>query len=44
MDAKGFARISDIKGKLSAKNLADPDAYSRSQYIKMLTIPKRDQM
>jgi dihydroorotate dehydrogenase (fumarate) len=44
MDTKGFSGISDIKGKLSAKNLADPDAYSRSQYIKMLTIPKRDQM
>jgi dihydroorotate dehydrogenase (fumarate) len=36
MDSKGYDSIEDFKGKLSRKNLKDPFAYRRSQYVDLL--------
>lgn len=36
MDSKGYDSIEDFKGKLSRKNLKDPFAYRRSQYVDIL--------
>jgi dihydroorotate dehydrogenase (fumarate) len=36
MDKKGYAEINDFKGKLSRKNLTDPFAYRRSQYVDII--------
>lgn len=36
MDRKGYRQISDFKGKLSKKNINDPFAYKRSQYVDIL--------
>jgi dihydroorotate dehydrogenase (fumarate) len=36
MDRKGYSQISDFKGKLSKKNINDPFAYKRSQYVDIL--------
>jgi dihydroorotate dehydrogenase (fumarate) len=36
MDKKGYAQIDDFKGKLSRKNLKDPFAYRRSQYVDII--------
>jgi dihydroorotate dehydrogenase (fumarate) len=36
MDKKGYADINSFKGKLSRKNLKDPFAYRRSQYIDII--------
>ncbi|MCF7972536.1 MAG: dihydroorotate dehydrogenase-like protein [Phycisphaerae bacterium] len=36
MDAKGYASLHDFVGKLSRKNLKDPWAYQRSQYVRAL--------
>jgi dihydroorotate dehydrogenase (fumarate) len=36
MDRKGYKSIDDFKGKLSKKNLKDPYAYRRAQYIDIL--------
>lgn len=36
MDKKGYQTIDDFKGKLSRKNLHDPFAYHRSQYVDIL--------
>ena len=36
MDSKGYNSIDDFKGKLSRKNLKDPFAYRRSQYVDIL--------
>lgn len=36
MDKKGYATISDFKGKLSRKNINDPFAYKRAQYVDIL--------
>jgi dihydroorotate dehydrogenase (fumarate) len=36
MEKKGYASIADFRGKLSQKNTADPWAYTRAQYAKML--------
>ncbi len=34
MDAKGFGKIEDFRGRLSYKNLKDPVIYERSQFMK----------
>jgi dihydroorotate dehydrogenase (fumarate) len=36
MDARGYKTIKDFKGKLSMKNLKDPYAYKRAQYVDIL--------
>ncbi|NOZ46361.1 MAG: dihydroorotate dehydrogenase-like protein [Chlorobi bacterium] len=36
MDEKGYKTIDDFKGKLSKKNLNDPFAYKRAQYVDIL--------
>lgn len=36
MEQKGYKTISDFKGKLSRKNLKDPYAYQRAQYVDIL--------
>lgn len=36
MDEKGYKTINDFKGKLSRKNLKDPIAYQRAQYVDIL--------
>lgn len=36
MDAKKYASIADFKGKLSRKNITDPYAYKRAQYVDIL--------
>ena len=37
MDEHGYKKINDFKGKLSMKNLKDPYAYKRAQYVDILT-------
>ncbi len=37
MDDKGYKSLSDFRGKLSRKNLKDPFAYQRAQYVDILT-------
>lgn len=34
MEEKGFDAISDFRGKLSYKNIPDPQVYERSQFMK----------
>jgi dihydroorotate dehydrogenase (fumarate) len=36
MDKKGYKEIADFKGKLSRKNIKDPFAYRRSQYVELI--------
>ncbi len=36
MDAKGYRTIEEFRGKLNQANVADPYAFERSQYIKLL--------
>lgn len=36
MDKKGYKSIDDFKGKMSKKNIEDPYAYRRAQYIDIL--------
>ncbi|MFZ4414705.1 MAG: dihydroorotate dehydrogenase-like protein [Bacteroidales bacterium] len=36
MDIKGYKEINDFKGKVSRKNLKDPYAYRRAQYVDIL--------
>jgi len=36
MDAKKYESIADFKGKLSRKNITDPYAYKRAQYVDIL--------
>ncbi len=36
MESKGFESIDQFKGKLNQKNIADPKAWEREQYIKAL--------
>ena len=36
MDAKGYKSVDDFRGKLSRKNLRDPFAYQRAQYVDIL--------
>ena len=36
MDAKGYKEINDFKGKVSRKNLKDPYAYRRAQYVDII--------
>jgi dihydroorotate dehydrogenase (fumarate) len=36
MDKKGYAQISDFRGKLARKNLKDPFAYRRAQYVDII--------
>jgi dihydroorotate dehydrogenase (fumarate) len=36
MDGKKYNNLSDFRGKLSRKNLKDPFAYRRAQYIDIL--------
>jgi dihydroorotate dehydrogenase (fumarate) len=37
MDDKGYKTLDDFRGKLSRKNLKDPFAYQRAQYVDILT-------
>jgi len=37
MDDKGYKSIDDFRGKLSRKNMKDPFAYQRAQYVDILT-------
>lgn len=39
MDEKGYASLEDFRGKMSRKNSADPWAYKRAQYTKLLMKP-----
>ena len=36
MDEKGYNSLSDFRGKLSRKNMKDPFAYQRAQYVDIL--------
>lgn len=36
MDEKGYKEINDFKGKISRKNLKDPFAYRRAQYVDII--------
>ena len=36
MDAKGYKSIDDFRGNLSQKNVSDPYAFERAQYIRLL--------
>lgn len=36
MESKKYSKIGDFKGKLSSKNINDPFAYKRSQYVDIL--------
>jgi dihydroorotate dehydrogenase (fumarate) len=36
MDKKGYATLDDFRGKLARKNLKDPFAYRRSQYVELI--------
>lgn len=36
MNDKGYTRLDDFKGKLSRKNIGDPFAYQRAQYVDIL--------
>ncbi len=37
METRGFASVADLRGRLAASRLADPEAYLRAQYIRILT-------
>ncbi|MHA1547915.1 MAG: dihydroorotate dehydrogenase-like protein [Alphaproteobacteria bacterium] len=37
MGARGFESLSDVRGKLAASRINDPEAYLRAQYIRILT-------
>ncbi|MCF6333567.1 MAG: dihydroorotate dehydrogenase-like protein [Draconibacterium sp.] len=37
MDEKGYKTLDDFRGKLSRKNMKDPFAYQRAQYVDILT-------
>lgn len=39
MNEKGFSSIEEFSGKLSKKNVTDPFAYERNQYVKLLMNP-----
>jgi len=39
MDEKGYSDLEDFRGKMSKKNSADPWAYKRAQYTKLLMKP-----
>lgn len=36
MSAKGYTKLDDFRGKLSRKNMKDPFAYQRAQYVDIL--------
>lgn len=36
MDGKGYKSLDDFKGKMSRKNIQDPFAYRRAQYVEIL--------
>ncbi|MCF8295580.1 MAG: hypothetical protein K9I34_05895, partial [Bacteroidales bacterium] len=36
MGSKGYTSLNDFRGKLSRKNIADPYAYKRAQYVDIL--------
>ncbi|MFZ4740801.1 MAG: dihydroorotate dehydrogenase-like protein [Bacteroidales bacterium] len=36
MDAKGYKEVNDFKGRVSRKNLKDPYAYRRAQYVDII--------
>jgi dihydroorotate dehydrogenase (fumarate) len=41
MDGKGYRKLDDFRGRLSAKNAENSWAYTRAQYAKMLLSPKQ---
>ncbi len=36
MDSKGFASVAQIRGSMSQQHVADPTAFERANYIKIL--------
>jgi dihydroorotate dehydrogenase (fumarate) len=36
MEEKGYETLDDFRGNLSQKNVPDPDAFERAQYVKLL--------
>jgi len=36
MDKKGYKKLDDFRGKMSSKNIQDPFAYKRAQYVDIL--------
>jgi len=40
MDRKGYRKLEDFRGSLSAKNAKESWAYTRAQYARMLLNPK----
>ncbi len=42
LDERGFAGVGDIRGKLSHRNVADPTAFERANYISILQGWPRD--
>ena len=40
MDKKGYKSLDDFKGKLAERNMEDPYAYTRAQYVDILMNPK----
>ena len=39
MAAKGYKTLADFRGKLSQRNVSDPWAYTRAQYVRLLMNP-----
>jgi len=36
MDRKGFESVAQIKGSMSQRHVADPSAFERANYVKVL--------
>ena len=36
MDSKGYKKLADFRGKLSQKDVGDPFAFERAQYVDLL--------
>ena len=41
LDRKGFSSVAEIKGAMSQRHVADPTAFERANYMKILTGWKR---
>jgi hypothetical protein len=37
MAARGFSSLDDLRGRLTARRVVDPEAFVRAQYIHILT-------
>ncbi len=40
MTEKGYASVGEFRGKLSQKQAADPSAFERAQYVRLLLAQK----